>query len=126
MKIFLTKPTPPPRWPYLVDPDEQGTRWLQLHEAANELVVLREQDFNAPASRPGGGAVAQITLLEDALARCIPKGRPVLLMDLAGDPPSQLADLVARNTREEGEGGRGVLGTTRAGGGGASGSELRF
>ncbi|ROT81734.1 putative dynein heavy chain 12, axonemal isoform X5 [Penaeus vannamei] len=81
------------KWPYLVDPDEQGTRWLQLHEAANELVVLREQDFNAPASRPGGGAVAQITLLEDALARCIPKGRPVLLMDLAGDPPSQLADL---------------------------------
>ncbi|XP_047480637.1 dynein axonemal heavy chain 7-like [Penaeus chinensis] len=95
-------PLPASRWPYLVDPDEQGTRWLQLHEAANELVVLREQDFNAPASRPGGGAVAQITLLEDALARCIPKGRPVLLMDLAGDPPSQLADLVARNTREEG------------------------
>lgn len=91
-----------------MDPDEQGTRWLQLHEAANELVVLREQDFNAPASRPGGGAVAQITLLEDALARCIPKGRPVLLMDLAGDPPSQLADLVARNTREEGEGSLGT------------------
>lgn len=62
--------------------------------------------------------MAQITLLEDALARCIPKGRPVLLMDLAGDPPSQLADLVARNTREEGEGGRGVLGTTRGWGGG--------
>ncbi|KAK3858557.1 hypothetical protein Pcinc_035261, partial [Petrolisthes cinctipes] len=88
------------KWPLLVDPDDQGTHWLQQHEASNNLEVVWEQDFDKPSPRATIGA--PVTVLEDALTRCLPQGRPLLLMDLSGDPPPILANIITRTTTEEG------------------------
>ena len=85
------------RWPLLVDPDELGTRWIQQHEASNGLEVIREQDMNMPSSKD-----VAVTVLEEALARCVPKAIPLLLMDLSADPPSVLHNIISRTTIEEG------------------------
>lgn len=84
----------------LVDPDDQGTHWLQQHEAPNSLEVVWEQDFDKPSPRATVGA--PVTVLEDALTRCVPQGRPLLLMDLSGDPPPILANIITRTTTEAG------------------------
>nr|XP_045615668.1 dynein axonemal heavy chain 7-like isoform X1 [Procambarus clarkii] len=88
------------KWPLLVDPDDQGTRWIQQHEAANDLEVVQEQDFDKIITQSISGA--RVTVLEDALTRCIPKGRPLLLLDLSGEPPPILINIVTRTTTEEG------------------------
>lgn len=89
------------RWPLLVDPDNQGTGWIQQHEATNGLEVVQEQDFNKIAPQAVSGA--RVTVLEDALTRCVPTGQPLLLLNLSGDPPSLLTSIINRTTAEEGE-----------------------
>ncbi|XP_064087240.1 dynein axonemal heavy chain 3-like [Macrobrachium nipponense] len=85
------------KWPLLVDPDELGSRWIQQHEAANGLEVVREQDMNMPSPKDSVG-----TVLEAALSHCVPRAIPLLLLDLSADPPSILQNVISRTTVEEG------------------------
>ncbi|XP_050730386.1 dynein axonemal heavy chain 7-like [Eriocheir sinensis] len=86
------------KWPLLVDPDEVGSRWIQQHEAANGLEVVWQQDFNKLAR---AGSV-RVSLLEEAVTRCVTRGHPLLLLDLCGDPPPLLTNVLTRTITEEG------------------------
>ncbi|XP_068243599.1 uncharacterized protein [Palaemon carinicauda] len=85
------------KWPLLVDPDELGTRWIQQHEAANGLEVVREQDMNVPSPKDPA-----LTVLEASIFHCVPNAIPLLLLDLSADPPSILQNIISRTTVEEG------------------------
>ncbi|CAL4124985.1 unnamed protein product, partial [Meganyctiphanes norvegica] len=84
------------RWPFMIDPDSQGTTWLQQNEAANGIEVLRAEE--SLMLSPG----SLTTPLEKALSRCVPLGRPLLLHDLQGDPPILLYNILNRITTLEG------------------------
>ncbi|KAK8378939.1 hypothetical protein O3P69_009581 [Scylla paramamosain] len=86
------------KWPLLVDPDEVGSRWIQQHEAPNGLEVVWQQDF----SKPAVSGSTRVSVLEETVTRCVTKGRPLLLLDLCGDPPPLLANVLTRTITEEG------------------------
>ena len=44
-----------------------------------------------------------MSVLEDTVTRCVTKGYPLLLLDLSGDPPPLLANVLTRTITEEGQ-----------------------
>ena len=83
-----------------MDPDDQGTRWLERHEAADGLVIVRASEADNLLDT---GTDAKITVLEDALSQCVPHGRPLLVRDLQGDPPQALHGVLFRRISMEGK-----------------------
>lgn len=60
--------------------------------------MVWQQDF-AKLARSGS---VRVSLLEEAVTRCVTRGRPLLLLDLCGDPPPLLTNVLTRTITEEG------------------------